>query len=678
MATLGTILLCLALLIPQTESAPASDLQEKKHQAISQQLQAFNQNWSSSSKLIEDGQFFHLLDTAKIPPALHKAVQQQDWTKAKQLLLQYYRVKFPALPKRKAHASTMEVANQALQHYFKGNKTYPATFRGVKIDWSSKAKINGKEVQAKEWLLQYHRLHWWNAMARAFQATENDTYFHEWRYQMYHYAKAHFPIHRNSPKWVKRGMESTYRCHHLLTCLKSFIHHKDFDADTLISCLYSLHHQTQNTRKRYPPKGNHLIFDLDGVLSTSLTLPEFKHAKEWQQEILRLYPALAMREVFSDGMNKELIFSYHTMYIGLYAKFYQKLKDNKLDHHLPKGFHQVFRKMHEIYIYQAYPDGTICQFGDAWKKSPGTTDRLLRKHHARNFPNDPFFRYMLTAGKESKPQPPCKAYPESGFYFFRSHWHDKDAVFMPVKSNKTKGAWHNHIDNGTFGLYAYGRNFMNDSGCYIYGSSNPKDEQWRQWFSSSKVHQTLTLDGKNIQLNSSMLHWNHTKELTSLVIENQSYPNLKHRRTILFVDNRYFVIHDQAIGTATGELRLHFQMVPSKVQIDSKQLKVHTQFPTGANLHVLHQSPLAGVTLQQEEGWISYINEQKEKRPAWALCYQKRDTATASFITILTPTREAQKASIPKITLTTNKDHTIYHLQEEATKQQVIKIPRRP
>jgi heparan-sulfate lyase len=47
-----------------------------------------------------------------------------------------------------------------------------------------------------------------------------------------------------------------------------------------------------------------------------------------------------------------------------------------------------------------------------------------------------------------------------------------------------------------------------------------------------------------------------------LVVENQSYENLAHRRSVFFVDKRYFVIVDEAIGNATGDIDIHFQLAP--------------------------------------------------------------------------------------------------------------------
>jgi hypothetical protein len=117
-----------------------------------------------------------------------------------------------------------------------------------------------------------------------------------------------------------------------------------------------------------------------------------------------------------------------------------------------------------IYAMQSFPDFTICQFGDAWKhRDPGA---LFRKDLAPLAANIPYFDYMASGGKQGAP--PTKtnaAYPQSGFYFFRSDW-TRDAVLMALKCGAT-AHWQNQPDNGTFEIYAYGRNLMNDSGLLV-------------------------------------------------------------------------------------------------------------------------------------------------------------------------------------------------------------------
>ena len=65
------------------------------------------------------------------------------------------------------------------------------------------------------------------------------------------------------------------------------------------------------------------------------------------------------------------------------------------------------------------------------------------------------------------------------------------------------------------------------------------------------------------------------------VLENEANEGFLHRRTFLFVDNQYFLIFDQAIGSATGTLRQHFQFVPCEWVMDTGRLRARTMFEGG-------------------------------------------------------------------------------------------------
>ena len=126
-------------------------------------------------------------------------------------------------------------------------------------------------------------------------------------------------------------------------------------------------------------------------------------------------------DVYEDGMNKELVFSYHTMYIGLFLEAYNLFRQYGYEKYLPPDYYRRLLKMAEIYAMQSFPDFTLCQFGDAWKN--GNAGALFQRQLAPFAADIPYFDYMASGGK--KGTPPVRrsiAYPESGFYFFRSAW----------------------------------------------------------------------------------------------------------------------------------------------------------------------------------------------------------------------------------------------------------------
>jgi len=214
----------------------------------------------------------------------------------------------------------------------------------------------------------------------------------------------------------------------------------------------------------------------------------------------------------------------------------------------------------------------------------------------------------------------------------RSGW-DKNAVCLVLKCGPNGGG-HCQPDNGTFTLYAGGRTLMPDAGSYIY-SGDPEN---RAWFRQTKVHQTLTLNGKNSKYAPELLLWKPGDDLDILVVENQSYDNLAHRRSVFFVDKKYFVVVDQAFGKATGDVDIHFQLAPGGDAIFNRvENSVHSDFKKGWNVFV-QTKPQQGLKLVEEEGQVSFEYTKKEPRPAF--CYQlKKDTVQEGiyFVTLVAP-----------------------------------------
>jgi heparan-sulfate lyase len=433
-------------------------------------------------------------------------------------------------------------------------------------------------------------------------------------------------------------MENDVRCGQMSTVFPDMLTSPDFDAKTLLYFLGSFHDQADHIPKVYAAVGNHRLGELSRVFRNALAFPEFKRAAAWKNDALTLLPKMMDDSVYADGMNKELVFSYHTMYIGLFADAYKMFTESGHGHLLPDFYHQRLLKMAEIYAMQTFPDFSICQFGDGWKGRNAGSLFANNKSMGPFAMDFPYAEFMASSGKTGSP--PAKtsvAYPESGFYFFRSGW-NPDAVFMALKCAQP-GEWHNQIDNGTFELYAHGQNLMIDSGCYLYGSSDPEEQKWRAWFRSTKVHQTLTLDNRDADRKPKHLLWTDSADLTALVVENQSYQNLKHRRTVLFVGKKYFIIRDQAIGGDAGDVRIHFQFAPCDFTLNDLDAK--SNFPAGANLLVRTFPQGKPVQAEKDEGWISYKINEKSERPAWSWKIDKSaDDAQVGFLTALVPFKQ--------------------------------------
>jgi heparan-sulfate lyase len=174
---------------------------------------------------------------------------------------------------------------------------------------------------------------------------------------------------------------------------------------------------------------------------------------------------------------------------------------------------------------------------------------------------------------------------------------------------------------------------MPDAGSFIY-SGDPEN---RAWFRQTKVHQTLTLNGKNSAYAPNLLLWKPGKDLDVLVVENASYPDLTHRRAVLFVDKKFFVIVDEAMGSAMGDIDLHFQLGPGNAIVDKQNQTVSSNFSEGWNVMVKSVDQ-KDMKLIEEEGQVSFIYTKKEPRPAF--CFNLKKEAVdknVRFITVVAP-----------------------------------------
>jgi heparan-sulfate lyase len=152
------------------------------------------------------------------------------------------------------------------------------------------------------------------------------------------------------------------------------------------------------------------------------------------------------------------------------------------------------------------------------------------------------------------------------------------------------------------------------------------------------VDQTLTLDGEDIAHEPRLLLWQPGEDQDALVVENVSYPGLTHRRAVLFVKRQFFVIVDEALGDATGDLRAHFRLAPGPSVMDEGKLYARTNSPGDANI-LVQGMPADGVAMAQEDGWVSFTYGVREPRPAFCFRTDKGQDSVR-FVTLMIPYRD--------------------------------------
>jgi hypothetical protein len=532
---------------------------------------------------------------------------------------------------RSLSSSNQRIADNAVNHIFVGHSSYPPQHMGDDIDWSKSPTAD------REWLWQLHRLRWWTTLGQAHWRTGDEKYARAWAHQLLDWV-AKNPRHPASA-YAWRSIETGHRATSWTSVFQYFIDTPVMTPQHLVVFLGSMHEHATLLIGEYSAGSNWSVIEAQGLLHAAVCFPEFRDAERWQREAVRRLNAEITNQVHPDGHQRELSIIYHGNALQNFRGSYELARMNRLDHLFPSAFHERLERMAEVFMKLAMPDGTLPMFGSAWMRSEGHAWSTLREW-ADVF-NRADFRYLATRGREGRPpRQTAFALRDSGLYSMRSGW-DENATCLILKCGPDGGV-HSHPDNGTFELYAGGRRLMPDSGVYIYSG----DDEARNWFRQSRVHQTLTLDGRNIAYAPRRLLWETSGDHDILVVENRSYPDLTHRRAVIFVNRTYFLIIDEALGEAEGELRLHYQLAPGRHRLNASDLQFRTDSRDETNLLVQGFAD-DRTALVEEEGWVSFEYGKRERRPAAAFVRQKsRRSAGERFITVLMPHEGRQPPTV--------------------------------
>ena len=583
--------------------------------------------------------------------ALHTEGRVQE---AAEALLDYFKnrkgVRTPEIrdvKKVKINEEQQKWADDALEHTFFVHTGYQPSYNyGEDINWRY------WPVEDNELRWQLHRHKWFTPMGKAYRVSGDEKYAEEWTKQYIDWirknpyvkiSKKEYELTEDTQlkadaentRFAWRPLEVSHRLQDQPIQFQLFIDSPHFTAEFLTEFLTNYHKHAEHILNNYSDQGNHLLFEAQRMLYAGTFFPEFKNAETWRQSGVDILNKEIEVQVYDDGAQYELCPHYHLAAINIFIKALEVADVNGFRAAFPQSYIDTIEKMIEFYANISFPDYTNPCFSDA---KLVTKKEMLKnfKDWAKLFPENDFIRHWATEGAEGAlPEYLSKGYLTSGFFVFRNSW-ESDAIQMVVKAGPP-AFWHNQPDNGTFELWYNGRNLFPDSGSYVYAGKGEVMEE-RNWFRRTSVHNTLTLGNKNIETtDSKTLLWQPEGDVQILVTENQSYKELKHRRSIFFVNGSYFVIVDEAVGSAKGSVNLHYQMPRSgKTVIDNvaEEMYFATNFTDGSNFKLECFGP-EGLTKKKEEGWQSPSYKKKFKRMNVSFNVKKSSDEPIRYITVI-------------------------------------------
>jgi len=431
----------------------------------------------------------------------------------------------------------------------------------------------------------------------------------------------------------------------------------------------------------YFAPNTHLTGEALGLFYAGILFREVRPAQRWCQLGARILAEQSARQVLPDGVYFEQSTCYQRYTVEIYLHFLILAARN--GRAVPAAVGERVRRMLDFLLALRRPDGSIPHIGDAdggWllplaSRSPDDCRGVFSTAAVFFARRDyawaaggvaPETLWLLGAAASKafealRPAPPGPApsrlFPHGGYAVMRSGC-ERDAhclIFDAGPVGCPMNGGHGHADLLSIQCAVFGLPYLVDAGTYCYTS----DPQWRDFFRSTDAHSTAIIDGMGQAIPAGPFHWQSrprarlrrwlsTERLDFADAEHEGYRRLAdpvtHRRRVLFVKPRYWVVVDDLEGAAEHRLELRFQFAPMPVTVDSA-LWARAAGPGG---HGLLIRPFASVPLKAEviegelgpiRGWVSPNYGQRQ--PAPVVIYTTVTQLPLRIVTLLFPVEDA-------------------------------------
>ncbi|WP_163933703.1 heparinase II/III family protein [Paraferrimonas sp. SM1919] len=525
---------------------------------------------------------------------VNSAYQAGNITAAGEELLNYYRTKFTDKKVIFNPEPLTLKEHQNFLHYFWGDDS-EMFFMGDEYDW-----VNDPSSYA-EWMIQHTREFGdIQLIYQAYQATGNKLFFDEIIARFVSYFEHAYPFRENlAAKYeygVKHPFSNAIRGHFVSEMLTQVIASPHFDQKMLAYLLNGLFHSLDFVTQNYTASGNHLTYELQYVMENGFLFNELTRASEpdtgWIEDTISQTSELLFAEVYPDGMNKELSAHYHGDYAFKFRDYYNIANQNGRGDAYSAEYQALVKKTFDAAMGFYLPNFRRTSFGDGWPRISSSPSYFTEYQDS-----DTKHEYLATKGSSGTPFK-STVLDWGGYYGLRSDWgfNGGDGIGMILKSGD-EAEWHNQPDNLTFELRAFGRTLISDASQQAYGSSDPDVIAMRDKYKQTRVHNTVTYNLQNSGFAHQLNRFAEAIDAGSfnydlIELQNQSYSQLKHQRTVLLINNQYFVLVDKLSGSADGgTIYAHFQFAnenemdkaqqfnPNHSVLDSQNLEMYTTMP---------------------------------------------------------------------------------------------------
>jgi hypothetical protein len=360
----------------------------------------------------------------------------------------------------------------------------------------------------------------------------------------------------------------------------------------------------------------HLIGEAAALFIGGLVFRDQKRPAAWLERGAALLAEEAEKQVLDDGVYGELSSCYHCYALDFYLQALALAERNRFA--FPERVPHKICDMLRFLMHLTRPDGSLPLLGD----DDGGRALALEKKNYRSF-NDAlclgavlflredfkhqaggFFEEALWLHGEEAWQvyrllgsePPAQTqafFSSAGYLVQRSGWGPLDShlVFDCGGLGMLTGG-HAHADALSVVLFSRGRELLVDPGTFVYNCA----PEWRDYFRSTRAHNTVTIDGQDQAERGGTFRWNTKissrveRELAPPAIEyiegeHDGYGRMRegviHRRRLLHIPPEYWIVVDDFRGPGEHTFDFNYHLGPdvevSSLEHDEAELVVRAE-----------------------------------------------------------------------------------------------------
>jgi len=316
----------------------------------------------------------------------------------------------------------------------------------------------------------------------------------------------------------------------------------------------------------YASLGNHTVCECLGLVFSGAVYRNTAQGKRWFERGFSLLDQELRHQVLDDGGPAEQSMGYHRFVLDLYWLATDFLEKNHLA--ACNDWTQRLKDGEAFLSHFTNRKGRSVSIGDSddgWAVAPGVNPK----------------RYE----PESTSSKSVQTFEQSGYTVIEGNegvrlTFDHGPLGMPPLYN------HGHADALSITLQQQGKEILVDPGTFRYNG----DPESRRYFKGTGAHNTVRIDDQDQAVQETGFIWSHPFSAALKKREDRSdgfsfeayhdgYERLpgrvRHSRTVIFFDDRHFVVKDSFRGKGHHKYELHFHLHPdSKIDSSGGWLKI--------------------------------------------------------------------------------------------------------